>query len=277
MGGNRHSTLSNLIDAMNISESEALAARGPRGIQSVEVGGTLLIALAHRGRALPLKELAKEAGMVPAKAHPYLVSFIKIGMIEQDTATGHYGLGPLALQLGLISLQQYDPIRLATPRIEELAAQINHTVAICVWGNRGPTVVRVAEAPSAVHVTMRHGTVVSLRNTASGRLFAAYLPSDVVRQAMEQEALASGSKAVAAIDAEFEKTLQDTRRHRLSRIAGTVVPALSAMAAPVFNQHGELVLGIVAMGPGSLLDPHLDGKVARPLRLVADELSRQLA
>ena len=66
-------------------------------------------------------DLAREAGMVPAKAHPYLVSFGKLGLVEQEPTTGRYGLGPLALQLGLISLQQYDPVRLATPLADELA------------------------------------------------------------------------------------------------------------------------------------------------------------
>src|SRR6218665_283600 len=154
--------------------------RGPRGIQSVEVGGQLLIALAHHGRPLPLKDLAREAQMAPAKAHPYLVSYIKLGLVEQEAGSGRYGLGPLALQLGLISLQQYEPVRLATPRIEELALAVGHTVAIAVWGNRGPTIVRVAEAPTPVHISMRHGTVMSLSGTASGRLFAAHLPRATV-------------------------------------------------------------------------------------------------
>ena len=105
-------------------------SKGPRGIQSIEVGGQLLLALAHHGRPMALKDLAREAGMTPAKAHPYLVSFIKLGLVAQD---GLYGLGPLAMQLGLISLQQYDPVRLATPVIETLALAIGHTVAIAVW------------------------------------------------------------------------------------------------------------------------------------------------
>src|SRR6218665_1673467 len=142
-------------------------ARGQRGIQSVEVGGQVLLALAHHGRPMALKDLARGAGMVPAKAHPYLVSFGKLGLIEQEPGSGRYGLGPLAMQLGLISLQQYDPVRLATPLIGELARTLGHTVGVAVWGNRGPTMVRIEEAPSAVHVNMRHGTVMSLRGTAS--------------------------------------------------------------------------------------------------------------
>ncbi|RUP30361.1 MAG: IclR family transcriptional regulator, partial [Curvibacter sp.] len=34
-------------------------ARGPRGIQSVEVGGQLLKVLAHTGRRMALKDLAR--------------------------------------------------------------------------------------------------------------------------------------------------------------------------------------------------------------------------
>jgi DNA-binding IclR family transcriptional regulator len=112
------------------------------------VGGRLLLALAGSGRPMALKDLAQAAGMTPAKAHPYLVSFGKLGLVAQDGGSGRYGLGPLAMQLGLISLQQYDPVRLATARLPELARQLGHMVAIAVWGNQGPTIVRTEEPPS---------------------------------------------------------------------------------------------------------------------------------
>jgi DNA-binding IclR family transcriptional regulator len=147
--------------SMDIAPDDS-STRAQRGIQSVEVGGQLLLALAEHGRAMALKDLAREAGMPPAKAHPYLVSFVKLGLIEQQPATGRYGLGPLALQLGLISLQQFDPLRLASERIADLATSLGQTIALAVWGNRGPAVVRIEYAPSPVHVAMRHGMVMSL-------------------------------------------------------------------------------------------------------------------
>src|SRR5246127_26012 len=126
--------------------------------------------------------------MTAGKAHPYLVSFIKLGLVERETEGGRYGLGPRARQMGLIGLQQYDPVRLATERIDELARATGHTVAIAVWGHRGPTLVRIAEAPTPVHVSMRHGTVMSIPGTASGRLFAAFGPYEAVREALDDEA-----------------------------------------------------------------------------------------
>ncbi len=247
------------------------AERGPRGIQSVEVGGQLLIALAHQGRPMALKDLAREAGMPAAKAHPYLVSFIKLGLVEQEAGGGRYGLGPLALQLGLISLQQYEPVRLATPRIEELALQLGHTVAIAVWGNRGPTIVRVAEAPSPVHISMRHGTVMSLSGTASGRLFAAHRPREQVLAALALEGRGPGW-----IDAQLEAHLAQARLTGLASARDGVVAGVSALAAPVFDDQGHMVLSLTTIGPSGSLDLALDGAVAQALRRSGLELSRQL-
>ncbi|MCW5610312.1 MAG: IclR family transcriptional regulator [Rubrivivax sp.] len=240
-----------------------------RGIQSIEVGGALLRALAHHGRALPLKELAAEAGMAPAKAHPYLVSFGKLGLIEQDPASGRYGLGPLAMQLGLISLQQLDPLALAGAEIERLAAETGHTVAIAVWGSRGATIVRVARPASAVYVSMRHGTVMSLRHTASGLLFAAHLPRARVRPLLRAEPADAG-------DADLEAQLAQVRAEGLARVQDRLLPGISAVAAPVFDGGGALALALTAIGPSATLDSAPDGQTARALRSAAAALSARL-
>lgn len=262
----------------------AAPVRSQRGIQSVEVGGRLLLALTHQGRPLALKDLARDAGMTPAKAHPYLVSFGKLGLIAQDEASGRYGLGPLALQLGLISLQQFDPVRLATPLLPPLAQALGHTVALAVWGNRGPTIVRIEEAPSAVHVNMRHGTVVSLRGTASGMLFAAYLPREQVLEALADQQAAElrlrgqpvPAKPRASIDAALEEALADIRRHGVSRIVGGAVPGVSAMAAPVFDEAGAMVMSFTAIGPTAIFDSAPGGAVALGLKRAAAEVSGRL-
>jgi DNA-binding IclR family transcriptional regulator len=258
--------------------------RGRRGIQSVEVGGQLLLALAHHGRPMALKDLARDAGMSPAKAHPYLVSFGKLGLIVQDEGSGRYGLGPLALQLGLISLQQFDPVRLATPLLRELADELGLTIAVAIWGNRGATIVRIEEAPTAVHVNMRHGTVLSLRGTASGMLFAAHLPRGTVAAALADEQAAElrrQGKAVPArlkpsIDDDLETQWADIRRQGVSRITGGAVAGVSAMAAPVFDDAAGIVLSLTAIGPSAVVDQRLEGPVATALRRCARTLSRQL-
>ena len=254
-------------DAQNMLEPDT-PPRLQRGIQSVEVGGQLLRTLAHHGRPMALKDLARDAGMSAAKAHPYLVSFGKLGLIEQDAQSGRYGLGPLAMQLGLISLQQYDPVRLATPLIGELARTLGHTVGVAVWGNRGPTMVRIEEAPSAVHVNMRHGTVMSLRGTASGLLFCAYLPREQVLPLLTAEG--------DAFDATLRSQLTQVRKQGLAQAVDASVPGISAMAAPVFDVGNGIVMSLTAIGPSAIFDTRADGELAQVLRRSANELSRQL-
>ncbi len=57
---------------------------------------------------------------------------------------------------------------------------IEHTVALASAGSYGPTIVHIQQASVPIHVTMRTGTVMSLLQTATGRAFAAYLPSMTV-------------------------------------------------------------------------------------------------
>jgi DNA-binding IclR family transcriptional regulator len=191
--------------------------------------------------------------------------------------------------MGLIGLQQYDPVRLATPVIDELARTTGHTVAIAVWGHRGPTLVRIAEAPSPVHVSMRHGTVMSIPGTASGRLFAAYGPPEAVREALANEArLEPPASALSpraghaarggrfGLGAAFDAELEAVRARGLACIDGMAVPGVAAVAAPVFDAQGRLVLSLTAIGPSATFDAAPSGAVARALRPAAAALSQRL-
>lgn len=166
---------------MSAAKSTAKPAAAPgndgrRSIQSVEVGFPLLAALVDAGRPLTLRDLAGAAGMTSAKAHPYLVSFTRVGLVQQDTVTGQYELGPFALQMGLVSLQRLDPVRVALPEVDKLQSEIGHTLGIAVLGSHGPTMIHITEASYPVHVNMRKGTVMSMLHTATGQVFAAWLP-----------------------------------------------------------------------------------------------------
>ncbi len=254
----------------NDNEAE-LPTRDSRGIQSIEVGGQLLLALVHLGRPAALKDLAREAGMIGARAHPYLVSFGKLGLIQQDPVSGFYSLGPLALQLGLISLQQVDPVRLAAAELRRLATTIGHTVGVAIWGNRGPTFVRLEDGPTAIHVNMRHGTVVSVRDTATGLLFAAFMPRDQVQKVLAKE---DGGRSDLGADLEAE--LLRIRERRFAWIVDGTVKGVTALSAPVFDGFGKMVLAITAIGPSATLKADIRSKHARELAKCANAISSQL-
>lgn len=249
-----------------------------RGIQSIEIGSELLGVLAQHVTAMPLKDLAKAADMSPGKAHPYLVSFLKVGFVTQD-ASGRYQLGPFALQLGLTRLQRLDVVKEASPLVEALAAETGQSVALAIWGNLGPTIVRLEEPIHPLHVNLRVGTVMSMAHTATGRLFASYLPPKVVERLILEDVARQSGRTGGAMDmtrAQVEDAIIETRKRGLSRTIGQPIPGINAFCAPVFDSGGHLVLGITAMGPEATFDSTWNGRIAKPLRACAAQVSLQM-
>jgi DNA-binding IclR family transcriptional regulator len=256
------------------------AADGPkrqRRIQSIEVGMRVLRALTEQRRPLPLKELAQLADMPPGKAHPYLVSFMATGMVKQSPLTGHYELGPGALQMGLAALQQLDPLTEASQEAALLAARADLSVALAVWGHLGPTVVRLDEPRYPLHVNLRVGTVMSVFNTITGRVFAAYLPEKMVRTMLEDEHRRVVGGAGGAFDSpEVQQMLADIRATGMGRGLSMPQPGVNTLCAPVFDAAGRIALVMTMIGPHGAFDAAIDGPHGRMLREHAGNVSRRL-
>ena len=69
----------------NEAEAAEVAARG--GVNSVEVAGVLLRVLAEARGPPALADLSRATAMPSAKAHRYMVSLARAGLVEQDPAT----------------------------------------------------------------------------------------------------------------------------------------------------------------------------------------------
>lgn len=253
------------------------------GIQSVEVGFALLDVLAQAPGPLMLRDLAAAAQMSAAKAHRYLVSFQRLGLVVQDSANTRYELGPATLRLGLATLSRMDVVKMARDRLPTMIEASGHTMALAVWGNRGPTLVHWQETPLAMPVSLRLGDVMPLLSSATGRCFAAFIShgssADKAAPMIEEElALARklGRSDLPCSPAQVQAMLKETRQQGLGRVVNVLLPGISGFCAPVFDADGHLALGVVALGSSATLDTDWQGAVATPLRAFAALLSADL-
>jgi DNA-binding IclR family transcriptional regulator len=260
---------------MGIEDEEG---RGQRRIQSVEVGGRLLLALGANTGPMTLKDLAAQADLPPSRAHPYLVSFGRLGLVQQDAASGRYALGPVALQLGLTALRQCDPVRAAEPVAETLAADTGQAVAVAVWGNFGPTVIRMIDARQPLHVAMRAGTVMSLLGTATGRAFAAVLRPERIAEALSGVALGArgGAAQAPASKAELAAAREDYKRHGCTRAVGRPMPGVNAFSAPAFDHDGYPVVVLTLLGHQDHVPSAWSSPLASAVKHAAAEVSSRL-
>jgi DNA-binding IclR family transcriptional regulator len=252
-------------------------ATAQRSVQSVEVGGRLLLALADSRSDLSLKDLAARAGLTPSRAHPYLVSFTRLGLVEQRQASGRYALGPAALQIGLAALHQLDPIQAAAPVAEALAGRTGHAVALAVWGNFGPTVVRLIDARQPLHVMLRAGSVMSLTGTATGRAFVAALPLERLEHASPAALGESpGARPWQERREELQAIADESRAHGVSRAAGRPIPGVNAFSAAAFDHEGEPAIVITALDHEDRLDSRWTSTTARAVREAALQITQRL-
>lgn len=259
--------------------AEAAEEKVRSGIQSIEVGFRLLDVLTSEPRAMMLRDLAHRAGMSPAKAHRYLVSFSRLGVVAQDPVSVRYELGGFALQMGLARLARVDGVKLARIALTALRDRLDQTVGIAVWGNQGPTIVHWMESSHPAKASLKLGDVMPLLGSATGLLFAAYLPRSKTAAMIERELADTrrsphhgGPRTLGEVDA----LLADVRSHQAARVEGMLLPTIHAFCMPVFDAVGELALAVIALGHEGTFDIRWGDEIDTALRDCAQKLSYEL-
>ena len=254
-----------------MAESRTAAGRQQQGIQSVEIGMDVLAAIESRGGPATLSELAATAGMAASKAHRYLVSLARVGLVVQDPVSGLYDLGPRARHLGIEALRRSDAVSLASAHLSQLRDDLGHTVNLSVWTDLGPTIVRWDTGWHTLSITFKVGSVLPLLESSVGRVFLTFLPAEQTRavlasQQEKQETQRLPKAEVDAITREVAKT-------KIAHTARALVPALSALAAPVLGADSELLMVAGIAFPSRLGDKKTIAHLTGRLRAVVGEIS----
>lgn len=247
----------------------AKKAKQQPGIQSVEVAAKILRALIEGGRPVPLKDLARLAHMHPGKVHRYLVSLTRTELVSQDDSSGYYGVGPMAIALGLSGLRNVNVVRASTALLPSLRDEINETVLLAIWSPQGPVVFALEESSRPVSMNIRVGSILPMLSTASGRVFAAFMPREAVAPLIEAEQRRSPRFS-------DPKIIDETRQRGFATVEGTAVPGISAVSVPVFDHNNKIAGVIGALGRTEELDTTPGGNVTKALLHGAAEISRRM-
>jgi DNA-binding IclR family transcriptional regulator len=252
-------------------------AKSQRGIQSVEIGLRVAKILAEAPGALQLKELAARAGLSASKTHRYLVSLVRIGLVRQ--IDGRYDLGGMALDFGLAALARIDVVRMASPALASVRDGTGATTFLAVWGYNGPTIVRWEESSHPVTLNVRVGSIMPLLTSATGRLFAAFLPpeqTDAMLRGEIKNLRKRGATASRRVLNDFRRLRGKIRSWGISPADGTQLASVSALSAPIFDVDGRMVAAITSLGPRGDFDCSTTGAPARILLAACSELSAAL-
>ncbi len=248
------------------------------GVKAVDTATRLLVALTGSEQPRMLKEIAHRANLHPAKVHRYLVSFVRQGMVRQDPTSGLYTWGPLALEIGAAALRSVSFIRIAAVEASFVRDKANATVAVAVWGTHGATHVLVEEARKSVVTKSQLGSVLPLLTSATGRAFAAYLPSSATKGMIEDELKKMkklfGKKARTR--SYYERIFATVRENGIAQALGDYSPGIHALSCPVFDHNDSIAGVLTALAPAGEFDPAVTGPVAQMLKDASGRVSTDL-
>lgn len=208
-----------------------------RGIQSVGIGLRVLSALATHKGAASLSSIAQGAELSASQTHRYLSSLMASGMVKQEQRSGLYDLDAGAIRLGLAALSRIDIFTMSDDVFSAFAKESGRTCLVAIWGDAGPTIVRWFDGSPPVITSLAIGSVLPLLRSATGRIFCAFgHPAQIER--VGNAAMRAERKSVP----EAKTLIDDAKRTGLAKVEGDVIPGLRAVAAPVFDLQGRLIL-----------------------------------
>jgi DNA-binding IclR family transcriptional regulator len=210
-----------------------------QGVQSLEIGIAMLEAVIAAQRPLRLMEVAQMVSMSPSKARMYLISLIRTGMVEQDSASGVYRPGAAAARLGFMAMHADGLLTVAQELASNLGATTGDPVILSRWDGDHSLIVFTSERSNSLPIEFRVGRSTNLLNTATGKTFLAYMTPS-------QRSAALSAQGVAEIDTAMAKELESIRAagYALSEAIylehGVTLNGFGAIATPIFNASLDL-------------------------------------
>ena len=246
------------------------------GVQSLEVGLSVLNALLEHNQPIILKDLSSKLEMHPAKVHRYLVSLIRMEYAKQ-LDDGQYALGDQAWRLGLNCVQHSDTLQLVQHLIYDLQNKIGCGIQISKWSPKGPVVVQSIESNHPISIVTKVGSIMPLVNSAAGRLFASYLPEHFVRPLMEIEWQKHQELDLHIAPQNWQAftELKDTiRQQQMSAAKGDLLTGINAVGLPVFNAQGQIEFSVVAIDSETFLPLHVGSEKVQLLQQEVAAINR---
>jgi len=251
------------------SDASSQSGHPRQGIQSVEIAMTVLDALERGGGPMSLTQIAQASGMGASKAHRYLVSLGRAGMVAQSRSSGLYDMGPALRRLGAESLRRMDEVGLVSEYIPGLRDRTGHAVNLAVWGDHGPVIVRWDYGAYALPITVRVGATTPLLTSSVGRVYLAHLPRSLTEPVLR----AQGAEPAGS---EVDRITDDVRRRGYALTSGGVIPGIASVAAPVLTTGDSLPLVVALALPDRAAPPDVLESVTAALLEATAAMSAEL-
>ena len=226
-------------------------------IQSLSRGAALLRLLATGDGRFGLSETAASLGLPKGTVYGILRTLRQEGLVEQDPASGKYGLGAELARLGGTYLRTHEVRAHALAWADDLARDTGEAVHIGVPHRSGVLIVHHVLRPDTARQVLETGTVVPFGETALG----AVLDANTLDPSGSSESPDDGP--------------EDVRERGWACVLGPAQDGTASIAVPIRDRHEAAVAAVSVTGSADRV--HADGGVRDALVSAVRTCARSIA
>lgn len=248
----------------------------PVGIQVIDRAVALLQCFTLETPALGVGELSRSVGISKGTAHRLLAALQAHRLIDQDPETRRYRLGFGLFDLGSRVIARLDSVEAAHPYLQALVRETGETAHLAILDQGTAYYVAKVEGSRSLRMPSQVGRRNPIHCTAVGKVLAAYLPKDEVKDIVREHGLPRHTPNTITTLRRLTAELTIVRSAGYAVDKEEIELGLRCVAAPVRDYSGRVIAAISASGPVTrITDAALDSYAAQ-VRGAARSISRAL-
>lgn len=244
-------------------------------VRAVERAMEILSAFDSEHEARGVSEIAQATGLHKATTHRIMMTLLNGGFLERAGDGERFRLGLRVVELGLGALRRLDVRRAAFPYMEQLVERFQETCDLGIFDRGSVLYVEVVHSQHSLTIAARVGRRLPAYCTASGRVFLAFLPKEVVEPILNGPLMPCTARTIT-IMARLREELELTRQRGYAIDDEELEEGIRAVSAPVRDVEGNVIAALSIPGPVNRMPPERIPEIVEALLEATNAISRHV-
>jgi IclR family KDG regulon transcriptional repressor len=249
-------------------------------VQSIERVAKILELVGQNSQGMGIRDLSSVLKLPKGTVHRLLSSLAYMGYIRQDAATKNYFLGFKLLELGNLVTTQLDIVKIAKPRLKNLAEKSGETVHMATLENNEIVYIDKLETEQntgSLKMASRVGSRNPAYSCAVGKMLLAFSPQDVLKRIIQETTFAKRTSNTITDPDQLMEHLKIVKNQGYAIDDEENELGIRCVAAPVLDADGKPVSAVSISGPAFRVTKRLVQDILKKeVKSAASEISHLL-
>ncbi|MBN1318291.1 MAG: IclR family transcriptional regulator [Anaerolineales bacterium] len=241
-------------------------------VRAVERATQILLSFDNEHPERGVSEIAEITGLHKATVHRIIMTLLNCGFLERAPAGEKFCLGLRVIELGLGALRRLGVRQIAYPYMQQLVERFEETCDLSIFDRGRILYLEVVHSEHSLTIAARIGRRLPAYCTASGRVFLAFLPPEVVESVLAAPLTPCTGKTITSL-ALLREEIEATRQRGYALDDEEYEEGIRAVSAPIRDIDGNIIAALSIPGPVNRLTPSRIPEVAEALVETANTIS----